>query len=509
MEQILLIRMEKENTSLEVNVNEIETNQLKLSYKEISPCSESAATNWKAILEKGDVPVDRKVLLDAVKAGVPKTRRGEIWRFLAKQHEFYSPLPEYRPWMQKSFEELKEVSSSHQHSIFIDLGRTFPSHPYFAAQLGRGQLCLFNVLKAYSVLDEEVGYCQGLSFVAGILLMHMREAEAFDMLRFILYTLQVRTQYKPDMQKLQTQFYMLSRLFHDYYKPVYEFLLECEISPTLYAAPWFLTLFASHFPIGFVARVLDMMFLQGMGVIFKVILLLLGSCQEELLASDGLEGAVEVIKLSVPPFAEEHVEWLVDKALSLDVSKDLESYEVEYCVFKEEDLSVTEFEDIESEKVECLEAELEVKTKQIQYLNEQLSSARRAIDGLESTINTMQINQTELLNFIRSLKAENESLKKNFEKLKDKVLANGDVVPEVAGVDEEETIEDSLTDCKPTCAEMNASFTEENTDSFEHIGSAEDLSDHEAVDEIHEETTDATGTTLPLSNNCEDLVVSR
>lgn len=178
-------------------------------------------------------------------------------------------------------------------------------------------------------------------------------------------------------------------------------------------------------------------------------------------------------------------------------------------MFKEEDLSVTEFEDIESEKVECLEAELEVKTKQIQYLNEQLSSARRAIDGLESTINTMQINQTELLNFIRSLKAENESLKKNFEKLKDKVLANGDVAPEVAEVDEEETIEDSLTDCKPTCAEMNASFTEENTDSFEHIGSAEDLSDREAVDEIHEETTDATGTTLPLSNNCEDLVVSR
>lgn len=54
----------------------------------------------------------------------------------------------------------------------------------------------------------------------------------------------------------QAQFYMLSRLLHDYYKPVYEFLLELEITPTLYAAPWFLTVFASHFPVGFVARVL-------------------------------------------------------------------------------------------------------------------------------------------------------------------------------------------------------------------------------------------------------------
>ena len=54
----------------------------------------------------------------------------------------------------------------------------------------------------------------------------------------------------------QTQFYMLSRLLHDYYKPVYEFLVEYDITPTLYAAPWFLTLFASHFPVGFVARVM-------------------------------------------------------------------------------------------------------------------------------------------------------------------------------------------------------------------------------------------------------------
>ena len=61
---------------------------------------------------------------------------------------------------------------------------------------------------------------------------------------------------KFDLSYLQTQFYMLSRLLHDYYEPVYEFLLEYDITPTLYAAPWFLTLFASHFPIGFVVRVL-------------------------------------------------------------------------------------------------------------------------------------------------------------------------------------------------------------------------------------------------------------
>lgn len=67
---------------------------------------------------------------------------------------------------------------------------------------------------------------------------------------------------------------------------------------------------------------------------FKVILCLLGSCEEELLSSDGLEGAVEVMKNSLPPFAEHNVEQLVSEVLSLDISKDLESYEVSSILYK-------------------------------------------------------------------------------------------------------------------------------------------------------------------------------
>lgn len=57
--------------------------------------------------------------------------------------------------------------------IFYVAGRTFPTHTYFSSPLGPGQLALFNLLKAYSLLDPEVGYCQGLSFVAGVLLLHV------------------------------------------------------------------------------------------------------------------------------------------------------------------------------------------------------------------------------------------------------------------------------------------------------------------------------------------------
>jgi TBC1 domain-containing protein 4 len=71
------------------------------------------------------------------------------------------------------------------------------------SQFGPGQLSLFNLLKAYSVQDKEVGYCQGLSFVAGILLMHMDENQAFDTMCHLMYDLNLRKLYKSDMQELQ------------------------------------------------------------------------------------------------------------------------------------------------------------------------------------------------------------------------------------------------------------------------------------------------------------------
>lgn len=192
----------------------------------------------------------------------------------------------------------------------------------------------------------------------------------------------------------------------------------------------------------------------------------------------------------------------------------LRSFQVEYNVLKEEDLSIASFDEIESKRVKSLEAENTIKTKQIQNLNEQLSCARNTVQSLESTINTMQINQTELQGIIRSLRAENESLKKNFEKLKTQVLANGDAV----GVEElsnapTNDITNTLTECstiKPTCAETNASSTEENTDSYEHIGSGNDLTDDEAdSDEFIERKPRSVSPSPPLSDKCEDLVVSR
>ena len=153
----------------------------------------------------------------AVGQGVPRHHWGEIWKFLVEQchlkHLFLSKQqPKHMP-----YKELLKQLTSQQHSILIDLGRTFPTHRHYSAQLGAGQLSLYNILKACSLLDKEVGYCQGLSFVAGILLLHMGEEEMFNMLKFLMFDMGLWKQYQPDIIILQIQMYQLSRLFHDYH----------------------------------------------------------------------------------------------------------------------------------------------------------------------------------------------------------------------------------------------------------------------------------------------------
>ncbi len=47
------------------------------------------------------------------------------------------------------------------------------------ARDGPGQAMLFNILAVYARVNPAVGYCQGMAYVAAVLLMHMAEEEAF------------------------------------------------------------------------------------------------------------------------------------------------------------------------------------------------------------------------------------------------------------------------------------------------------------------------------------------
>lgn len=76
------------------------------------------------------------------------------------------------PELETIYSQLMRQSSPHEKIIMRDLNRT-SSHEYFRDIAGVGQSNLLNVLKAYSLYDPEVGYCQGMAFVVAPLLLNV------------------------------------------------------------------------------------------------------------------------------------------------------------------------------------------------------------------------------------------------------------------------------------------------------------------------------------------------
>lgn len=178
---ILLRRMEKENARLQERHNEHELKKIKLDYDEIIACGKQCTERWETLIDGGADAArisnkqDPRQLLQAIKAGVPRSKRGEVWSYLAEQYSMNTAPVDVKlfPNFNTPYKVLLKSLTEHQHAIFIDLGRTFPNHTYYKAALGIGQLSLFNILKAYSILDPELGYCQGLGFICGVLLLHV------------------------------------------------------------------------------------------------------------------------------------------------------------------------------------------------------------------------------------------------------------------------------------------------------------------------------------------------
>uniref|UniRef100_A0A673CCN7 TBC1 domain family member 1 n=1 Tax=Sphaeramia orbicularis TaxID=375764 RepID=A0A673CCN7_9TELE len=443
LQQILLQRMERENQKLQASESDLQNRRLKLDYEEITPCLKEVTLVWEKMLGtpgRAKVKFDTETIHAAVAQGVPRQHRGEIWKFLSEQYLLRQTVPSRPPANDTPYKELLKQLTSQQHAILIDLGRTFPTHPYFQAQLGAGQLSLYNLLKAYSLLDPEVGYCQGLSFIAGVLLLHMGEEDAFNMLKFLMYDMGLRKQYRPDMIILQIQMYQLSRLLHDYHRDLYSHLEQQEIGPSLYATPWFLTFFASHFPLGFVARVFDMLFLQGSEVIFKVALSLLGSHKPLILQHDSLESIVDFIKTTLPNLGLVQMEKTINQVCGMDVSKQLQAYEVEYHVLQDELLDTPPTLNQHQRAAQLERTNQSLRQQNLDLLEElQVSHAR--VCSLENQVQALVHSEGRLKEQVSALEQEKKQLLSTVTRLQDLLTSlgihsspDGHTVPTPTGV---------------------------------------------------------------------------
>ncbi|MBN3274319.1 US6NL protein, partial [Polyodon spathula] len=132
-------------------------------------------TKWLKMMKSWDKYKNSEKLLRRIYKGIPIQLRGEIWGLLLD-------IPKIKAEKKDFYEKLKQrarVLSPDIRQIDLDVNRTYRDHIMFRDRYDVKQQALFHVLTTYSMYNTEVGYCQGMSQIAALLLIYMNEEDAF------------------------------------------------------------------------------------------------------------------------------------------------------------------------------------------------------------------------------------------------------------------------------------------------------------------------------------------
>ena len=246
---------------------------------------------WQEMLGRWDFMKRsrQQKLKTRTRKGIPDCLRGKIWFDLADCErvrqaagtELYKLL------------NVSEEVSPYDGQIRKDVYRTFPKHVYFREEAG--QHALYRVLRAYSLHNRCIGYCQGMGFIAGLFLTYMPEDSAFWMLETLMTDFHLQGLYQDGMPGVYRAIYTSQELGLAFLPKTFRHLQEVQLSASLYATNWFMTLFACALHIETVLRIWDCLFLEGPKIIYRVFLGLLKLCEKDL-KGQNFEESLQTIK---------------------------------------------------------------------------------------------------------------------------------------------------------------------------------------------------------------------
>ncbi|XP_027693811.1 ecotropic viral integration site 5 protein homolog isoform X7 [Vombatus ursinus] len=198
---------------------------------------------WEDVRKKKE-----KQVKELVRKGIPHHFRAIVWQLLCNAQSM--PIKD-------QYSELLKMTSPCEKLIRRDIARTYPEHDFFKEKDSLGQEVLFNVMKAYSLVDREVGYCQGSAFIVGLLLMQMPEEEAFCVFVKLMQDYRLRELFKPSMAELGLCMYQFECMIQEHLPELFVHFQSQSFHTSMYASSWFLTIFLTTFPLPVATRIFD------------------------------------------------------------------------------------------------------------------------------------------------------------------------------------------------------------------------------------------------------------
>ncbi|OMP87742.1 Ecotropic viral integration site 5 protein-like protein [Diplodia seriata] len=221
-----------------------------------------------------------------IRAGIPAPLRGVTWVSMAGARD---------RGIEEQYERLCNETSPYENMIGKDIGRSFPGVEMFRDPEGEGQKMLGRVLKCFSLYDDKIGYCQGLGFLVGPLLMQMGDKEAFCVLVRLMEDYDLRSCFLPDLSGLHLRIYQFRRLMMQHIPELYAHLETMNIEAA-YLSQWFLSFFAVTCPLPMLFRIYDVIFAEGASeTIMRVALAIMRKNESRLLAFTEFEDVIQLL----------------------------------------------------------------------------------------------------------------------------------------------------------------------------------------------------------------------
>ncbi|RDA88055.1 hypothetical protein CP532_5260 [Ophiocordyceps camponoti-leonardi (nom. inval.)] len=226
------------------------------------------------------------LLSNKIRKGIPPPLRGVVWQSMSGARDAV---------LEEQYDAFCGEASPYELLIGKDLGRSFPGVDMFRDPEGDGQRMLGRVLKSFSLYDAKIGYCQGLAFLVGPLLMHMPDKQAFCVLVRLMERYDLRACFLPDLSGLHVRIFQFRELLRINFPILSNHLEDLQVE-TAYVSQWFLSFFAVTCPLPMLFRIYDVIFAEGASeTLMRVALSLMRKNEARLLACSEMEDVLQLL----------------------------------------------------------------------------------------------------------------------------------------------------------------------------------------------------------------------
>ena len=172
--------------------------------------------------------------------------------------------------------------------IELDIERTFPYLGVFRGDSPMAQ-DLREILRVFVISRPDIGYIQGLSFIAGILLLNMDKFKAFISLMNLILNPIMLPFYKMENESIQQRLKLFKQVFYFNLPELCEHFDELGLLPENYFLSWNMTLFTRDVNLELAKRIWDVFMVEGIKAIYSAAIVFLSHFESKLINMDFVE----------------------------------------------------------------------------------------------------------------------------------------------------------------------------------------------------------------------------